>query len=85
MDKGGQGQTHKNTRTRQHLHQFALKSFQPFIRYCSGRMDRKLNLIIINKSKIKVYVSCSLIKLSGHTTGAATKEQLIKLIRSKYE
>ena len=24
MDKGGQGQTHKNTRTRQHIHQFAL-------------------------------------------------------------
>ena len=54
MDKGGQGQTHKNTRTRKHLHQVPLKSFQPFLRYCSGRMDRQLNLMkIINKSKIK--------------------------------
>ena len=41
MDKGGQGQTHKTTKTGQHLYQVSLKSFQPFLRYYSGRMDRQ--------------------------------------------
>ena len=57
MDKGGQGQTHKNTtlpKTTKHLHHVPLKIFQPFLRYCSGRMERQLNLMkIINKSKIE--------------------------------
>ena len=44
------------------IHTNLHKFLQPFIRYCSGWMDRKLNLIIINKSKIKFYVNCSLIK-----------------------
>ena len=88
MDKGGQGQTHKNTRTRQHLHQFALKSFQPFIRYCSGWMDGQTvkSNKIINKSKIKCVCKLQSNKTKlANTAGAATKEQLIKLIRSKYE
>ena len=54
MDKAGQGQTHKNTRTKLHLHQVPLKTFQSFLRYCPGRIDRQLNLMKINnKSKIK--------------------------------
>ena len=41
MDKGGQEQNHKDTKTRHHLYQISLKSFKPFLRHYSGRMDRQ--------------------------------------------